>query len=153
MLFPLRILVLGWVLTASAACSRHYDVGDHVLVEWESDVYPAMITEVPGSGKLKVHYDGYDELWDEVVPRNRIKGHVEGAVPIPDPPEKVRRTAVEAAKSNNFKIGDKVKSEWHGHQYNAVIVGIVGPERYRVHYEGYGNEWDENIGRERLLSK
>ncbi len=153
MLARLRILIVLFALVMLSACSRHYDVGDHVLVEWESGIYPAMITEIPGSGRVKVHYDGYDELWDEVIPRNRIKGRVEGAAPIPDPPDKVRRTAVEAAKTNNFKIGDRVKSEWHGHQYNAVIVGIVGPERYRIHYDGYGNEWDENVGRERLQSR
>lgn len=149
----LSTLALVFALVVLSACTRHYDVGDHVLVEWEGDIYPAMITEVPGPGKVKVHYDGYDELWDEVIPRNRLKGRVEGTVPIPDPPEKVRRTAVEAAKTNKFKIGDRVKAEWHGHQYNAVVVGIVGPERYRVHYDGYGNEWDENVGRERLRSR
>lgn len=146
-------LVLVAVVMLLSGCSRHYDVGDHVLVEWEEDVYPAMIIEVPGPGKVKVHYDGYDELWDEVVPRSRVKGRVEGTVVSPDPPEKVRRTAVEAAKTNKFKIGDRVRAEWHAHTYNAVIVGIVGPERYRLHYEGYGSEWDENVGRERLRSK
>jgi hypothetical protein len=145
--------VLLLACLALGGCSRHYDVGDHVMVEWEKDVYPAMIIEVPGPGKVKVHYDGYDEMWDEVIQRNRIKDKVEGTVPIPDPPEKVRRTAVEAAKTNQWRIGDRVKSEWHGFQYPAVIVGIVGPERYRIHYEGYGNEWDENVGRDRLQQK
>ena len=134
-------------------CSRAYDVGDHVLVEWEGAVYPAMIVEIPGPGKVKVHYDGYDEIWDEVVPRRRLKGRVEGPVEIPEPPEKVRRTAVEAAKTNQYKIGDRVKAQWHGHYYPAVVVGIVGPERYRVHYEGYGKEWDENVGRDRIRSR
>lgn len=138
------------MLAVVAGCSRSYDVGDHVLVDWEGNVYPAMIIEVPGPGKVKVHYDGYDEMWDEVIPRNRIKGPVEGNVAIPDPPEKVRRTAVEAAKTNQHKIGDRVKVEWAGFFYPAVVVGVVGPERYRVHYEGYGSEWDENVGRERI---
>ena len=136
-----------------SGCRRAYDIGDHVMVEWEGDVYPAMIIEVPGPGKLKVHYDGYDAIWDEVIPRGRVKGYVEGDVPIPEPPEKVRRTAVQAAQTNHYKIGDRVKVHWHEHEYKAVIVGIVGPERYRVHYEGYGNEWDENVGRERLQNK
>jgi hypothetical protein len=153
LLHMVKILIVCFVLLAASACNRAYDVGDHVLVEWENGVYPAMITEVPGPGKVKVHYDGYDEIWDEVVPRSRIKGRVEGEVPIPEPPDKVRRTAVEAAKTNQYKIGDRIKVEWHGHYYSALIVGIVGPERYRVHYEGYGNEWDENVGRERLQSK
>src|SRR4030095_8229742 len=119
------------VLAIVAGCRRSYDVGDHVLVDWEGNVYPAMIVEVPGPGKVKVHYDGYDEMWDEVIPRNRIKGFVEGEVRIPDPPEKVRRTAVEAAKTNEYKIGDRVKVDFQRSQYPAVIVGIVGPERYR----------------------
>jgi hypothetical protein len=144
------IICIALVLSA---CSRAYDVGDHVLVDWEGSVYPAMIIEVPGPGKIRVHYEGYDEIWDETIPRSRIKGLVEGPVAIPEPPEKVRRTAIDAAKSNRYKIGDRVKVDWHGHDYRALVVGIVGPERYRIHYEGYGNEWDENVGRERLRAK
>ena len=113
----------------------------------------SMVMEVPGPGKVRVHYDGYDEMWDETIPRSRIKGRVEGQVAIPEPPEKVRRTAIEAAKSNRYKIGDRVKVDFNGHFYPALIVGIVGPEKYRVHYEGYGNEWDENVGKERIQAK
>jgi len=148
----LTTLIICLVL-ALPGCSRPYDLGDHVLVQWEGDIYPAMIIDVPGPGKVRVHYDGYDEMWDETIPRSRLKGRVEGTVTIPDPPEKVRRTAVEASKTNQFKIGDRVKAHWHNHYYSAVIVGIVGPERYRIHYEGYGNEWDENVGRERIQAK
>ena len=137
-----------------AACTRAYDVGDHVLVEWEGKNYAGVITDGPGPGKIKVHYDGYDEMWDEVVPRARLKGRVEGRLTsVPEPPEKVRRAAVEAAKSNKFKIGDRVTVEFHRHFYPSVIVGVVGPEKYRVHYEGYGNEWDENVGPERIRQK
>jgi len=89
-------------------------------------------------------------MWDETIPRSRIRGRVEGPVPIPEPPDKVRRTAVEAAKTNQYKIGDRVKVEWHGHNYPAIVVGVVGRERYRVHFDGYGNEWDINIGRDRI---
>lgn len=145
-------LAVGLCL-ALAACKRAYDVGDRVLVEWEGKIYPAVITEVPVPGKVKVHYDGYDAMWDEVVARNRVRGFVEGPVTIPEPPEKVRRTAVEAAKTNQHKIGDRVTVEWHNHYYPAVVVGVVGPERYRIHYEGYGNEWDENVGAERIKVK
>ena len=148
---PLLAILL--LLVALTGCKRAYDVGDHVLVEWEGKIYPAMIIDIPGVGKVKVHYDGYDEMWDELVPRSRIKGLVEGPVDIPEPPAKVSRTAADSAKTNQYRIGDRVKSEWHGHYYPAVIVGIVGPERYRVHYEGYGSEWDEYVGRERLRTK
>ena len=118
-------LGLVLLLVGPAGCKRAPDVGDHVMVE----------------------------IWDEVVPRARIRGFVEGPVTMPDPPEKVRHTAVEAAKTNQHKIGDRVMVDWHGHYYPALIVGVVGPERYRIHYEGYGNEWDENVGAERIKAK
>ena len=89
-----------WLTVApSLGCSRSYDVGDHVLVEWEGKEYPAMIIEVPGPGRVKVHYDGYDELWDETIPRSRVKGRVTGPVAPVEPPAKVRRTAAAATPS------------------------------------------------------
>ena len=50
---------------------------------------------------------------------------------------------MQAAQKNIYKIGDQVRVEWHGTMYAARVTGIVGQERYRVHYEGYGSEWDE----------
>jgi RNA binding activity-knot of a chromodomain len=148
-----RLSILMLALALLSGCKRAYDVGDKVLVEWEGEVYPAVILEIPGPGKVKVHYEGYDEMWDEAIARSKIKGRIEGNEPIPDPPEKVRRKAMEAAKTNRYKIGDRVKVQFQNHYYPAVIVGVVGPERYRVHYDGYGNEWDENVGTDRMGSK
>jgi len=137
------------VALSSSGCKRRYDVGDQVLVEWEKNVYPAKIIETQGT-KFKVHYDGYDPIWDEVVPRERVKGPVEGTVVHPEPPQKVRAKALAAAQTNIYKIGDRVRVEWHGTMYPAVIVGIVGQERYRIHFEGYGDEWDDTVGLARI---
>jgi hypothetical protein len=131
-------------------CKRKYDVGDKVLVEWEKNNYPAVILESKGPTKFKVHYEGYDPMWDEEVPRERIKSLVEGKVVHPEPPLKVRAKALQAAQTNIYKIGDRVRVEWHGTMYPSVIVGIVGPERYRIHYEGYGDEWDDTVGLNRI---
>lgn len=141
------------ILVFAAGCKRSYGVGDHVLVEWEGNNYPAMILEAPGPAKYKVHYDGYDPVWDETIPRDRIKSIVEGTVVQPEPPAKVRAKAIQAAQTNVYKIGDRVRVEWHGQIYPAVITGIVGQERYRIHYEGYGNEWDETVGLSRIQPK
>jgi hypothetical protein len=137
----------------TGGCKRHFAVGDHVLVEWEGNVYPAMILESVSPTKYKVHYDGYDPVWDEVVPRDRVRGVVEGNVVHPEPPAKVRAKALQAAQTNVYKIGDRVRVEWHGQMYPAVITGIVGQERYRIHYEGYGPEWDETVGLSRIQAK
>ena len=154
----LRAFVFAFALSVglsstTAGCKRNYGVGDAVLVEWEGNVYPAKIIAVASSTKYKIHYDGYDDIWDEVIPRTRIKGLVEGDVVQPEPPAKVRAKALQAAQTNVHKIGDRVRVEWHGQMYNAVITGIVGQERYRVRYEGYGPEWDETVGLARIQAR
>ncbi|MCC6559440.1 MAG: hypothetical protein IT372_41500 [Polyangiaceae bacterium] len=148
--FSAALLALALTL---CACKRHYAVGDHVMVDWEGQAYPAKILEAVSPTKYKVHYDGYDDIWDEVVPRDRIRGLVEGNVVHPEPPAKVRAKALQAAQSNVHKVGDRVRVEWHGQMYPAVITAIVGQERYRIHYEGYGPEWDETVGLNRIQPK
>ena len=145
-------LVLA-LLVVLAGCSRKFAVGDHVLVEWEGKDYPAMIKEAPSSSKFRVHYDGYDDVWDQEVTKDKIKGLVEGTVVAPEPPAKVRAKAIQAAQTNVYKIGDRVRVEWHGQIYPAIIAGIVGQERYRIRYDGYGTEWDETVGLSRIQPK
>jgi hypothetical protein len=123
------------------------------MVEWEGNTYPAMVMDAPSPTKFKVHYDGYDTVWDEVVPRDRIRGMVEGPVVAPEPPAKVRAKAMNAAQKNLYKMYDHVRVEWHGQVYPATITGIVGQEKYRVRYDGYGPEWDEIVGLSRIQPK
>jgi RNA binding activity-knot of a chromodomain len=149
-----RALCLALALIAPiAGCKRHYGVGDAVLVSWDGHDYPAKIIEVQSPTKYKVHYDGYDPVWDETVPRERIVGPAEGTIVPPEPPAKVRQKALQAAQSNRYKIKDKIRVEWHGQLYPAEVVGIVGPERYLVHYDGYGNEWNETVDLSRIQPK
>lgn len=148
----ISIVTLATAL-GSSGCKRRYEVGDKVLVEWEKNVYPAVILETNGPTKIKVHYEGYDPIWDEIVPRDRIKGFNEGTAPHPEPPPKVRAKALQAAQTNVYKIGDRVRVEWHGTMYPAVIVGIVGQERYRIHFENYGDEWDDTVGLNRIQQR
>ncbi len=133
-----------------AGCKRQYSVGDHVYVEWEGADYPAVIIAATSPTKYKVHYDGYDSVWDEVVPRDRIKSLIEGNARHPEPPAKVRAKALQAAQSNTYKTGDRVRVEWHGQLYMATVMSIVGQERYRIRYDGYGPEWDETVGLARI---
>ena len=148
-------LLRAWLVLfglSTAACTRTYRAGDEVIVEWESKEYPAMIlTAEPG--KFKVHYDGFDDAWDETVPKSRVKGFRKGGEVRPEAPAKVRAKALEAAQTNTYRVGDTVRVEWSGRFYAAQIIEVVGKERYRVHYEGYGPEWDENVGLSRVQPK
>ena len=149
----LLLSVLFAALVSAGGCKRTYNVGEKVLVEWEGAVYPAVILEATGPSRYKVHYDGYDDIWDEVITRDRIRGLAEGKIVHPEPPPKVRAKAIQAAQTNVHKIGDRVRVEWHGQIYPAVIIAIVGHERYQIHYEGYGDEWNETVGLSRIQPK
>ncbi|KYF56388.1 hypothetical protein BE08_29725 [Sorangium cellulosum] len=49
-------------------------VGDRIEVEWKGAYKPAVITGVVAPGSYRVHFEGYDAQWDEVVTEARIKG-------------------------------------------------------------------------------
>ena len=161
----LRLLRLTWVLALLAGvclpgCKEHYIVGDHVLVEWEGNDYPAVIISVEGPARYRVHYDGYDKIWDENVNVTRVKGRVKGPILAPPPPPKVLKRggapvssgSAQPGSPSRFHEGMRVRVDWHGKPYAATIVTVIGGERYRVHYEGFGPEWDETIDGVRILS-
>jgi hypothetical protein len=157
---------MGWrwaaifALTVLAGCRRPNQVGDHVLVEWRGGEYPAVIVGVEGVSRFRVHYDGYSEDWDETVPATRIRGRLSttpGAV-APAPASKARSHASANASAapmppSVYRLGDRVRVEWHGSLYPATIIAVLGDDRYRVHYESYGDEWDEDIPMSRIQRK
>ena len=138
----------------AVSCKEHYVVGDHVLVEWEGNDYPAVIIEVEGPARYRVHFDGYDSIWDQSVNVTKIKGRVTVPVTPPPPPAKVLRrmgapvgsaSAGDGGTPSRYKQGQRVRVRWHGKVYPATIVEVLGDEHYRIHYEGFGEEWDETI--------
>ena len=151
-----------WVAALSLflGCRRAHQVGDHVMVSWRGGDYPAVIVGVEGPSKFHVHYDGFSEDWDEVIPATRIRARLSASPsPAPGTAPPVRATKASASGSaapvppSVYRLGDRVRVEWHGSIYSATIVNVLGDDRYRVHYEGYGNEWDEDIGLSRIHRK
>jgi hypothetical protein len=146
-----------------ASCRRSNQVGDHVLVAWRGNDYPAVIVGVEGPSKFHVHYDGFSEDWDEVIPATRIRGRLSTAPLAATGPSNRNRSKPPASGSASasaaptplgvYKLGDRVRVEWHGSIYTATIVNVLGDDRYRVHYEGYGTEWDEDIALGRIQRK
>ncbi|HZX32271.1 MAG TPA: caspase family protein [Rhodocyclaceae bacterium] len=73
-----RIKALETVAVApkvSAAVSSKEGLvrGDAVDVEWHGSWYPGSVLEVKSQGRYRIHYDGYDSSWDEVVGPDRIR--------------------------------------------------------------------------------
>jgi len=158
----MRCLVwtIAFALFGLAGCRRPNQVGDHVLVDWRGGEYPAVIVGVEGVSRFRVHYDGFSEDWDETVPATRIRGRLSttpGAV-APAAANKARARASASASAaplppSVYRLGDRVRVEWHGSLYPATIVAVLGDDRYRVHYESYGDEWDEDIPMSRIQRK
>lgn len=67
--------------SASEGASDSYSAGDRVQVSWKGKLYPAVILSAQGNNKYKIHYDGYESSWDEVVGTDRIKGRIGGPAP------------------------------------------------------------------------
>jgi Agenet domain len=49
-------------------------------------------------------------------------------------------------------VGERVDVEWHDSWFPAVIVERRG-ERFLIHYDGYGDEWDELVSLERIRAR
>jgi len=50
---------------------------------------------------------------------------------------------------HGFRAGDLVEVEWQGDWYLAVVREVMH-DTYRIHYDGYGDEWDEVVGESRI---
>jgi hypothetical protein len=160
MIFRLRLLAFLLILLL-ASCRRAYQVGDHILVDWRGDDYPAVIVGIDGPSKFHVHYDGYSDDWDETIPATRIRNRLSTSpAQAAAGPNKTRsRPGASASDSaaptppSVYHAGDRVRVEWHGSIYPATVVNVLADDRYRIHYDNYGNEWDEDIDLNRIQRK
>jgi hypothetical protein len=55
-----------------SALANPYKPGDRVRLTWRGSIYSATVLEVVGKDKLLVHYEGHENVWDEVVHVERI---------------------------------------------------------------------------------
>ncbi len=49
-------------------------VGDRIRVRWRGSAYNATVAGILASDRVIVHYEGFENAWDEVVPIDRIDG-------------------------------------------------------------------------------
>ncbi len=160
----IRTVASAFVVAALLAvtlpgCKKPYRVGDRVWVEWEGREYPAFILEIKSANRFRVHFEGYDERWNEDVTPERIKGLAEGEVTPPPPPPQVTRAlgapraAASAGPASPFKVGDAVRVRWRGSIYGATIIEVVSRDRVKVHYDGHEDAWDEVVSLERITGR
>jgi hypothetical protein len=57
-----------------------------------------------------------------------------------------------ADEGGSWKPREEVEVEWHGSWWPAVVLDQRG-SRWLVHYEGYGSDWDEVVGPDRIRER
>ena len=72
----------------------------------------------------------------------------------PPPSEKAtpRPTSTEVLRASapGRPAGSKIEVEWHGRYYPATVLTTTADGKTRIHYDGYGDEWDEDVGEDRI---
>jgi hypothetical protein len=119
----------GRLVIAPATPKKSPRLGDRLEVESKGAWYPARVLEEDGAS-LRVHYAGYGDEWDEWVGPDRVRPW----------------------KPVHFASGSRVDVRWKKRWYASTILeGKLGV--HRIHYEGYGGEWDEWVSSARIRSR
>lgn len=53
----------------------------------------------------------------------------------------------------DFKVGDKVEVKWGPTWYAAEVKAVPGPNQWKIGYDGYGANWDEVVGPDRIRAR
>ena len=118
----LRTLLLPALLGAAALLLTAQAPGEAVEVYWKGRWYPARVLQAKAS-QWFIAYDGYGANWNEWVGQDRIR--------------------------SLWAVGSPIDVLWKRSWYRATILA-VRPGAYRIHYDGYGPEWDEWVTPSRM---
>ena len=120
---------LGQGTAYAAVCS----VGDKAEVLWKGTWYPAKVTRVnEDQTRCFIRYTGYGSEWDEWVGQERIR---------------IKDTA-----TSPFAVGDAVEVKWKSSWYPASVLETKNG-KYKIHYDGYSDSWDEWVGPSRIRAR
>jgi len=131
-LFALALPTVSSAQTGKAAVTavaKGHAAGDALYVEWGGSWWKATAIAPLPDGRTVIHYDGWSEDYDEIARPKRIRT-----------PLSIQTTP---------SPGESVFVEWKGSWWPAKILK-VSKGGYRIHYDGYGPEWDEDVGPARV---
>ena len=110
-------------------------IGEHVEVLYEGDWYRALVEDVK-DGKLHVRYATTVAREEDWVAEKDVRAFAAGKAP------------------TELKVGSKAQVEWHHRWWPAKVVKVNAEEKkYFITYDGYGQEWDEWVGADRIRLK
>jgi hypothetical protein len=123
--------------------------GDFV-VKWGNRWWRAEVVAQNGEQTL-IRYVGYGAEWDEWITPDRARTFAEGDV-IQDPAEQTTLSSLVDLDGSDIALSPstaKFLVEWKGRWWPADVLDAQDG-KYLIHYEGYGDNWDEWIALDRL---
>lgn len=130
-LFALTLPAVGLAQSKPVAgmAAKAHVAGEPLFVEWGGSWWKASVITTLPDGRTVIHYTGWGEDYDEIAKPKRIRTELPTAI-TPSP-------------------GEAVFVEWKGSWWPAKVLK-VSKGSYRIHYDGYGPEWDEDVVPARL---
>lgn len=58
-----------------------------------------------------------------------------------------------SSSAGPFVAGDDVDVEWNGEWWKATVISVSAGPNYKIHYVGWGPEWDETVGPTRVRAR
>jgi hypothetical protein len=126
-------------LPAPPTLGSPYRVGDAVFVSYGSAWYPAHVETVLPDGRWEISYDGWGREWNQLVGPDRVAKEA----PVPPGPGRAIGSFTE------LEAGSAVMVSWNGSWYPGHVRAVTGRGVW-IGYDGYGDEWDEPVGLDRL---
>lgn len=62
-------------------------------------------------------------------------------------------TSAVAHWAADHQVGEKVEVKWGSSWYAAEVKAIEGPNQWKIGYDGYGANWDEVVGPDRIRAR
>jgi hypothetical protein len=118
-----------------------WKVGDKASVEWGAKWLPVVVLATEGSDKVKIHWEGYSDSFDEVVDVSKLKPR--DAIPAVKPP--TTKAGPKPAQGGPWKVGDKASVEWASKWLPVVVLATEGSDKVKIHWEGYADAFDEVV--------
>lgn len=171
-----KALIICLVLLA-VACGKkkEWKVGDKVLAKSSGMWYEATILELADNGKYKIHYEGWSNTWDETLSTDRL-ANVGDHKPMPVPQgmfQNAVNALADSIKTNitmpttkgktaadnevpafdaklTYQTGDAVWVKWNNKWYESSILEAKADNKYKIHYVGWADSFDEEVGTDRL---
>ncbi len=157
--------------SSAVTADTKLNVNDKIQVEWGGGWWNARVVALERDGRVKIHYEDWDDYPDEVVPRERLKlgwadaaaGGLAGGIGFPAGAQIVSGQApvyestlaamiftTPLGEASPLEVGDEVLAEWGGAWWAAEVAAPADGDRVRIHYTGWEGYPDEVLPRNRL---